>query len=285
MYVPSSVSGESAGLMVSLHGCTQKGDDMKTLGNWVAAAERNKMIVALPTVPEGGVVMGCWDYYGPNHTETNRYNGRVIGLTQALMREQPVDAARVYISGLSSGSAQAMIVGCLRPDLYAGVGLSAGPVVGSEMSDIYQPRISPEVATETCIRLAGPRAPFFQTQLVSIIFDEQDRVVNAGHSQIAAQVMGTIYGAINRAELDLSQLAGKNTRGYGAIFSDALGRPRISYIMNQGLGHAWPSGSGSQASVYFPSFPSAYPSNRYINGNSIDYPLYLGQFFNAARLR
>ena len=72
-------------LMVNLHGCSQKAEDLKKDGNWETTADDYNMIVALPKVPNGGVIAGCWDYYGADHTESNRHNIAIIKLVKALL--------------------------------------------------------------------------------------------------------------------------------------------------------------------------------------------------------
>ena len=103
LYIPS---GNVHSLMVSLHGCDQTPDDLKVYGNWTSSADSHNMIVAIPWVPNGGVIFGCWDYYGSNHTRTNRDNGPVIDLTEKLISDKSmnIDPNQVYISGVSSGA-------------------------------------------------------------------------------------------------------------------------------------------------------------------------------------
>src|SRR4051794_26483663 len=62
LFVPDAPPRLAAGrpLMVNLHGCSQTGDLFRERGNWEATAEEFGMIVALPTVPNGGKIAGCW---------------------------------------------------------------------------------------------------------------------------------------------------------------------------------------------------------------------------------
>lgn len=108
LYSPAS-AGENNPLMINLHGCGQKADDLKELGNWEGAAEAHHMYVAIPDVPNGGVVLGCWNYYGRGHTESNNNNGNVIQLALSLRGNSNlhIDPAHIYVSGLSSGATQA----------------------------------------------------------------------------------------------------------------------------------------------------------------------------------
>ncbi len=254
-------------LMINLHGCSQKAEDLKLNGNWEKTADTYDMIVALPKVPNGGVYMGCWDYYGDSHTETNRHNGAIIGMIKALLARPDlnIDSNQIYVSGLSSGGGESMILGCMVPDLIAGMGLNAGPSTGTSANEISRPQTTYDKMLQTCKKLAGNKFDAFKTQLTSIIYGNNDYVVSTQYDLNNAEIMRSIYGANNKSTFDTKKLDGALTDGTGTMFSDSVG-PRVSLIMNSNLGHNWPSGQGGN-------------SGSFINKKSINYPLYLTKFF------
>lgn len=285
MYRPDSLKdGGPSSLMLNLHGCKQTADVLKNLANWEGAAEKHKMTVVIPFVPNGGVVLGCWDYYGRDHTEENKYNKPLIDLTLDLIRDSDlaVDRDRVFVSGLSSGASQAMVLGCLRPDLFRGIGFAAGPVVGSELSEVSRPKISADEAARVCAELAGARIGEFNRQRFSIIFDSYDPAVNASHAETTLKAVTQLYGGnMREIPLDLSRCQGPNKRGWGTLYRDSADQPRISYIQNSGLGHAWPAGSGRPLnlwpqSTYLPSFSK----RTFVNPDSLNYPMILSHFLD-----
>lgn len=263
LYTPA---GGATSLMVNLHGCGQHADDLKQLGNWEGAAEKNHMMVAIPDVPNGGVVLGCWNYYGRNHTETNNDNGPLISLTESLLRDHHIDHA--FVSGLSSGATEAMVVGCLRPDLFAGVALNSGPALGSDMGEISSPRTTAAQAAQYCLQLAGSRAEYFRTQKAALIRSDQDFLVNIQHSNINAEAFARVYGATSQRSLDLGTLPGVSNGGSGTLYSGADGHDCVAFLINQGLSHNWAAGNAR----------GGMPKN-YVNPNSVDFPDFLGTFF------
>lgn len=273
IYVP--LGGKPASLMVSLHGCTQKAEDLAELGNWEETAEERGMIVVLPQVPDGGVILGCWDYYGKDQNENNRDNAPLVALTEALLADGSLNIVKseVYISGLSSGAAQAALVGCLRPDLFVGVGVNSGPAIGTDISDISAPRIAAEDVMQFCQQLAGAHSADLANQRVSILYDDHDPLVNPEHSALMSAALQKLYETKSENVLDMNSLKGPNLKGHGAVYRDALGRPRVSVIVNEGLGHAWASGKGSGS------------TQRYVNPNSVNYPAYLADFFSSGSSR
>lgn len=259
-------------LMVTLHGCNQSADDLATAGGWEDTAEAYGMVVAAPDAPNGGVLIGCWDYYGSNHTRSNRHNDNLLGLVEELLNREAlnIDPDQVYISGLSSGGGQVMVMTCLAPDVFAGGGNNAGPTIGTGSGDISYVATSQSSAVSTCTSLAGSHADAFDTQIASMIYGDGDYTVAQGYNELNADVKAEIYGAGTESSVDMSALPGNSTGGNGRIIADAEG-PRVSVIENAGMGHEWPSGDGT--------------GGNYIAGSSVDYPAYLTAFLFANNRR
>ena len=270
LYTPTTQAALPAGraLMVSLHGCVQTSSDLQSAGNWAAAAEEYGMVVALPSAPDGGVLLGCWDYYDANHSRTApaRHDDNLLDLVSDLTARTAlgVDPDQVYLSGLSSGGGETMVMGCLAPDVFAGIGINAGPTVGTTSGQIGSVAVSKAQGTATCSTFAGSAADGFDTQLTSVVYGSTDSTVAKGYNSLNAQIMAGLYGASSTSSFSLAGLEGANTNGSGTLYSDADG-PRVSLIENTGLGHAWPAGAGS--------------GGNYISANSIDYPAYVTEFF------
>ncbi|MEQ8276007.1 MAG: PHB depolymerase family esterase [Deltaproteobacteria bacterium] len=258
VYTPATPRGP---LMVALHGCAQQATSIRDAG-WDEPAEQWGAVVAVPAVPNGGVLAGCWDYYGANHTRTGRHDGPVLQIVAALEADAAlgIDPDRVYISGLSSGAGQAMVLGCLAPDVFAGVGINAGPTVGTEASEVAIVSTTVTQGVATCRTLAGSNADAFATQLASIIYGDGDFVVNRSYNALNADVLASLYDAPTEADFDVSALPGHNPTGTGQTWSDAEG-PRVSLIEVTGMGHAFPAGTGPGGVIPFvatdgPSWPA-----------------------------
>ena len=240
-------------MVIGLHGCTQSPDALRDRGHWESAAEAHGAVIALPRVPNGGVIAGCWDYYGQAHTRTNRHNGALIDLAGALAADASlgIDSDQIYIAGLSSGASQAAVVACLAPDVFAGVGINAGPTIGTEASQISTVSTDASTAVALCRRWAGAHAAHLQTQAASIVGGTRDFLVSQGYLTLNAEVLAELYGAQPPpAELDVTSLAGHQPRGRGRVWSDPRG-PRVALIEAEGMGHAFPAGSGPGPEIEF----------------------------------
>jgi poly(3-hydroxybutyrate) depolymerase len=278
LFVPDAPPQSAAGrpLMVNLHGCSQTGDHFRQRGNWEATAEAFGMVVALPTVPDGGKIAGCWDYYGkpsfqapstPPHTRQNRDNDNVLALVSRLLGDEMlgIDPRQVYLSGLSSGGGETMVLGCLAPDVFAGIGIVAGPSLGTSSAEIGTVPVSRDQVVGSCKSLAGANADHLATQVASVAFGSNDFLVNQGYNRLNAEAMAEVYGATPSGSFDLSGLPGFQPRGQGSLWSDATG-PRVSLVRIDGMGHAWPAGSGPGAEQNF------------IASRGLNYPAFLTKF-------
>jgi poly(3-hydroxybutyrate) depolymerase len=246
LYVPDTpprLAGKRA-LMVSLHGCVQTASALQHGGNWEASAESYGMVVAVPRVPDGGL-LGCWDFSGSNHTRDSRDDGYVIQMVQTLLArtELNLDPRQVYVTGLSSGGGETLVLGCLAPDLFAGVGAAAGPAVESG----------------ACTTLAGEYRRDLDTQVTSLIHGTMDGTVGIENSRASADANAAIYGATKEAST--TEVPGNGTE---QLWKDAEG-PRVSLVIVSGMGHAWPAGKG--------------PGGAFIDTRHVDYPAYVTDFF------
>jgi poly(3-hydroxybutyrate) depolymerase len=260
VYTPtaSGVIGSGRALLVVLHGCAQTYGNLQTYGSWVDTAEQYGMVVSLPGVAGGGVYFGCWDYYGSNHSRQANDAADLLGHVDALLDDPAlgIDPDQVYIAGLSSGGGMAMVMGCLAPDVFAGVGIAAGPTVGTTAYQAGSVGTDANTARTTCQNLAGAASGHFDTQLAAVISGTNDYTVAQGYAGINAQVFGDLYAAarglpgLTSAPLDVTALEGHQPAGTGSLRSDEIG-PRVALISAQGMGHAWPAGTGPGSEISF----------------------------------
>jgi len=277
IFLPQNLSSApNSSLMITLHGCAQHSEDLARAGNWEAAADKFSTVIVAPEVPTGGVIFGCWDYYGADHTDQNKYHKAIFELLAELSKDPQlkINSKRVYVSGLSSGAGEALLLGCLRPDLIAGVGLNSSPAIPSEAKDISRPPIDGAGMAQYCKTIAGSHSGSFETQLLSVIAADVDYTVNVQHSKVILDAFQLIYNLQTVQNLDLSTLEGSNKTGTGQLLMRNNGLAQISFISNKGIGHNWAAGSGT-SNVTGP----------YITQNSINYPMYLLEFLESSNRR
>ncbi len=272
LFVPTGAPPQGRGLMVVLHGCAQRASDLGDGGNWEAAAEGAGWVVAAPAVPGGGVLFGCWDYYGEDHERTSGHPRFVLDLVNDLggQPELDIDAGRIYVSGLSSGAGMALVLACLAPDVFAGVGLAAGPAVGTGAAGADRISTTVSDAVRVCRQLAKNESRGFETQLAAIVHGADDRVVAPAYGRLNAETFAELYRAGGPSSASTLGLPGARPEGRRWLWSDERG-PRVDLIEHEGLGHNWASGAGS--------------ARAFVNGSSLGFPEHLSRFFEAERRR
>ncbi len=264
-YLPSTVtSNGKRALMITLHGCSQSNEDVRDGWEWEDPAIAYGMVVAAPMAPNGGVLIGCWDYYDSNHSGSSpgRHDDNLVSLANGLVANTSLnlDPDQVYVSGLSSGGGETMVMGCVAPQIFAGIGINAGPAVGTSSGQIGSVpfSVSASSVANTC-RNFSVNDSEFNTQVTSVVHGNSDSTVSAGYAEVDAAAMANVYGASK--DSGTNSISGGGTE---TTWSDGSG-VRVSKIMVSGLSHAWPAGSGSGGGTY-------------TNHSTVDYPEFLTEF-------
>lgn len=274
VYIPATdpaLNGKRA-LMISLHGCIQDNEDLVEAGNWEAVANRYGMVVALPQAEGAGLLglMGCWDFHTGTRANRNSSDQKyLLELVQALLKrpELNIDPAQVYLTGLSSGAGIANQMWCLAPEVFAGVGVVAGPAPGSEgaRADLKSPAVSVEQGRKNCEQFAPTTNRYaLQTQLWNTAHGSEDQLVSPLHARRNAEIAAAVYGQqqpVNECGHETFTAGSKKVEAN--FWCDANGQ-RISALKLEDMGHAWPSGS---------------KDGFFIDGTHLDYPAWITQWF------
>lgn len=266
IYTPDGLSpvGQGRALLLVLHGCTQSIDAYKT-ANLAQAAEAYGMVIAVPdAVNKAG--FGCWSYWQGSKSRSAGDYKNLINLANTLSSDNSyqIDPDQVYIAGLSSGAAFANTTACLAPDVFAGMGISAGPSIGTSSSGAIGSCEYADVATR-CQQYAGNYSGDLNTQIASIAHGDADTTVDQCYNRQNAEGMADVYG-VNA--LSGSQFIGSGTR---TAQEYQWQNGRVAMLWLNGINHAWSGGQGASGS--------------YINGNGISYAMYLGEFFSNNNAR
>ena len=262
LYKPDSQPkvNDKRALMISMHGCASNMNGAKWMqekANWQPTAEEYGMVVALPRVPYGAYGMNCWEWKPTDHARDNYHNSYVLELVENLIADPQlnVDPDQVYVSGLSSGAGEALILGCLAPDVFAGMGLSAAPPIGKDYGDIRNRDVA-EIAS-TCKDYARDTVKFFDTQVTSVIIGSQDTIVYPYTQNAIAHAMADVYQAKQKNVSDI--FPNEWSKSWGDAEYE-----RVVFTEVPGMGHAWAAGGG--------------PGDDWAIATGISYPEKLTQF-------
>jgi len=278
VYTPTTAPAlnDKRALMISLHGCVQKNDDIKNEGNWETVADQYGMVVAVPQASGEGSYgfIGCWNFHTGKDANRNLSDQKyLLDLVDALVSDNDhnIDPAQVYLTGLSSGAGIANQMWCIAPDVFAGVGVNAGPAPGStgSIADLANPSISVAQGKSNCETYAaqlpsGSVTDQLKTQLWNTVHGDSDDAVVPAHAHRNADIAIAVYDNFDSIEQCRTELISGSAGNSSATFwCDSKGE-RVSKIIANGMGHAWPSGEND---------------GYYIDGKYLDYPAWITHWF------
>ncbi|MBI2697881.1 alpha/beta hydrolase family esterase [Mycobacterium gordonae] len=132
VYRPQGLS-DAAPLVVMLHGGFGSGAQAESSYRWDTEADKGHFLVAYPDGQ--GRAWNAGSCCG-NPSETNLDDVGFIGaVVDAIKGQTPVDAARVYVTGMSNGAMMALRMAC-ETDLFAAI----APVAGTLVTDCSRAR-------------------------------------------------------------------------------------------------------------------------------------------------
>ncbi len=229
-------------LIVMLHGCTQGAADFATGTQMNALAREQGALVLYPEQSARANPQKCWNWFKPQHQARGRGEPAVIAaLTQSIIDTYHVDAARVYVAGLSAGGAMAAILGHEYPELYAAVGVHSGLPHGAA-TDV----MSALSAMRSGGAANGAGATVTAYTPPTIVFHgDADPTVHVSNGQ--AVVSAACQSAANGTPLSTATSQGRSEQGQGftrTVYANAAGHGVAEYWQLHGAGHAW-SGGGA----------------------------------------
>lgn len=126
LHVPATLP-PSAPLVVVLHGCTQTARSYDAGSGWTELADRFGFAVLFPEQQRANNPNLCFNWFMP--ADTRRGDGEVESIREMIAvatERYGLDAARVFVTGLSAGGAMTAAMLASHPELFAGGAIIAG---------------------------------------------------------------------------------------------------------------------------------------------------------------
>lgn len=244
LYRPAAQANDTSRLqplVVMLHGCTQSADDFAAGTQMNRLADQHGFLVLYPEQSAGANTSRCWNWFRPQ--DQVREGGEpalIAAMVRAVMDEQPVDAQRVYVAGLSAGAAMAVVLGETWPDLFAAVGAHSGlPFAAAH--DI--PSALAAMKGRGVVGTASGSGRATATVPTIVFHGDRDHTVqHSNGAHIAAQARRAAPSLQTRSDTGTAPGGRRYTRD---MHTDAGGRVIVERWTVHGAGHAWSGGDAA----------------------------------------
>ncbi len=236
--------GHPVPLVVVLHGCTQTAAGYAESAGWRALAERHGFALLCPEQRPENNPKSCFSWFQP--ADVGREGGECQSIRQMVERmlaDHPIDAGRVYVTGLSAGGAMAAAMLATAPELFAGGTIVAGlphgaaSTVQGAFEAMFQGVTRPAAERGEAVRRAAgrPRGAAARWPQVLIWQGEADTTVVPANADELVKQWTDVHGL--PLQPTLTETRGKVTR---SEWLDASGRLAVQLSRVAGLAHGQP---------------------------------------------
>lgn len=264
--------GNPIPLILMLHGCSQNPDDFAAGTQMNLLADQYKFFAVYPEQPSSANGTSCWNWFLPEHQTRAAGEPALLAAVVAQVKNQnSVRSNRVFVAGMSAGAAMSVIMAATYPDVFAGVGASAG-LEFQAANDLTSALLAQQVGgpdPNQQGQLAFAQMSSRARRMPTIVFHGSlDATVNnVNGSQIVeqwAQTNDLIDDQTDNNSVDAAAdqtLTGTANVPNGLnftrrIYTDANNRALLEFWLVDMMRHSW-SGGSSAGSYTEPRGPSA----------------------------
>lgn len=228
-------------------------------------ADLHGFIVAYPAQTSRANNASCWSWFKPlEQTREGAEPSQLAEIIGAIAETHDVDMERVFVAGLSSGAAMAVILGETYPDIFAAVGAHSGLPRGAAhnvLSAYFAMQLGDPFGMMLGVGSSRTRAGNAAYQGVpTIVFHgDSDRTVAVSNGEAIVQQALQSFPEGADALRQQAVLPSISTSGHDSTttrYVDGAGRSRVESWAVHGGTHAW-SGGSSEGSYTDPDGPDA----------------------------
>ena len=247
IYVPGNLPA-GAPLVVVLHGCTQNAAVYDKGSGWSELADRHGFALLYPQQRRANNHNLCFNWYSP--ADARRGDGEaqsIARMIEHMTAEHDLDAARIFVTGLSAGGAMTAVMLAAYPELFAGGAIIAGLPFASantlpEALERMRGTGGPS-RRELAARAKAAAAHRGPVPTLSVWHGTRDSIVDPANAEVIVDQWRDLHG--------LADTAGKLDRIDGhrrEVWHDDDGRAVIEKYDIEGMGHGTPLDTrGSEA--------------------------------------
>ncbi|MGI8996812.1 MAG: extracellular catalytic domain type 1 short-chain-length polyhydroxyalkanoate depolymerase, partial [Pyrinomonadaceae bacterium] len=116
LWVPSGYQNRdktnSQPLVMMLHGCMHKPQDLAAISGMNDVADKNNFLVVYPEQTKEANPLRCWNWFDTKHQARGAGEPSLLAaIVQQVDSTHDIDTRRVYVAGISAGAAMAVVMG------------------------------------------------------------------------------------------------------------------------------------------------------------------------------
>jgi poly(hydroxyalkanoate) depolymerase family esterase len=257
IWVPSRCESQMpTALLLFLHGCRQKFDNLTLISGMNEVAGEHGSLVVYPQQRRRANFMRCWNWFEPQQQiRTGAEPSILASIAREVTARFQVNPRRVYVGGISAGGAMAVTLAVTYPDVFAALGVVAavqyGAAHGAASGWKMMHHGGPDPLRQGALAFQAMQSglalrPRSRLPVIAFYGNRDSYVAPPNADQLIAQWTATNALLAQAAGRDglLSSVTTQgevpNGRTYTVTaYSDGWG-PLIEDWRIHGMGHAWP---------------------------------------------
>ena len=279
LYLPAGiVDTERLPLLVMLHACRQTAVEFAEATRMNTRAGDRCCAVLYPEQSRKFNSLRCWNWFEPKSLAGDGEAALIVQAMLHVMDHYPIDAARVYVAGLSAGGAMAAVLCATRgKNLFAACAIHSGVMFHAATTSLQAMQVmhrgSSASLDQITQQIASHLPPGSRLVPTLIIHGTDDQTVNPVNAQqiieqtrLLAQRLHPERDPPTMRDEQWIESGGRRYRQQDMTFGSML---LLRGILIDGLGHAW---SGGDARYQF-SDPAGPDASRLILEFLLSYQL------------
>ncbi len=239
---PDSLPDAPVPLVVVLHGCGQKAEDIASLTGWNKLAKLHGFMVLYPEQKLANNLNLCFNWF--NETDSNRGEGEVASIQQMIRystQNWNIDTSRIFSVGFSAGGAMSVAMLASYPDVFeAGAAFAGGPFqLATNWKEGAKAMLGNlELPSAELVRRVKKQVPNFTQDYPKLIVYQglNDHIVAPKSSYILVnQWLGLSTPPLQKQEVEFPLEKSKQIRR--TCYTDAANKERIVFYEIESLGH------------------------------------------------
>jgi poly(hydroxyalkanoate) depolymerase family esterase len=225
---------ENPALVVLLHGCAQKGDELARQSGLLGLAKKHNFAVLLPQQGLTNNIKRCFNWYSPD--DFTKDAGETLSIKNMVTHlKAQLGSNNIYIVGLSAGGAMTSGLLANYPELFTAGSVVAGipfPCADGLITGISCMRNGPSQTNDELVALVKNIHPHQKSwPALSVWTGENDAIVSPLNSAMLAQQWASLL-ALERKPVISKKSGYTITRWY-----DSANQAQVELIAVSDLGH------------------------------------------------